>query len=211
MQPPRPWSRRSSRSRTCLVTGGAVLLLATITSIYAAYIYAPYLKYRLGVGEPLRSHLNGGGDDGGNTHGRGDDASWLHPEEHVFREPRTIRLVWNVTLEQQAPDGVMKSVFAINGRRLSMSMYMPCVVRAHRTVGQFPGPIIEARSGDELVVHVYNGIDPAEAESGISIHWHGLHMKGEIQTPPARRNRGKNHRADPCTEQERTRWMAWSA
>ena len=39
--------------------------------------------------------------------------------------------------------------------------------------GQFPGPTIEARSGDVLVVDVYNSLDEET-----SIHWHGLHMRG---------------------------------
>ncbi|KAH8809441.1 laccase [Xylogone sp. PMI_703] len=79
----------------------------------------------------------------------------LHPDQHIFRPPTTIRLAWNVTLEQRAPDGVVRPVYLING--------------------QFPGPIIEARSGDELMIDVFNSVENAE---GISIHWHGLYMKG---------------------------------
>ncbi|RLM00064.1 hypothetical protein CFD26_103818 [Aspergillus turcosus] len=87
--------------------------------------------------------------------GEDDESMLLHPERHVFRDPTTIHMTWNVTLEPRAPDGVMKLVYLINGR--------------------FPGPTIEARSGDELVIDVYNSV--AE-EGGISIHWHGLSMKG---------------------------------
>lgn len=39
----------------------------------------------------------------------------LHPEEHVRRDPKTIRLTWNVTQEKRAPDGVLKTVYLING------------------------------------------------------------------------------------------------
>jgi FtsP/CotA-like multicopper oxidase with cupredoxin domain len=38
---------------------------------------------------------------------------------------------------------------------------------------QFPGPTIEARSGDILEFEVLN-----LAEDGVSLHWHGLHMRG---------------------------------
>jgi FtsP/CotA-like multicopper oxidase with cupredoxin domain len=44
-------------------------------------------------------------------------------------------------------------------------------------VGQFPGPTIEARSGDELVIDVHNSIQDSDND-GIAIHWHGLSMKG---------------------------------
>ncbi len=42
--------------------------------------------------------------------------------------------------------------------------------------GEFPGPTIEARSGDTLVVHVENELE--STDDGVSIHWHGLFMKG---------------------------------
>jgi FtsP/CotA-like multicopper oxidase with cupredoxin domain len=42
--------------------------------------------------------------------------------------------------------------------------------------GEFPGPTLEARSGDQLVVVVSNQLEDNE---GVSIHWHGLHMKGK--------------------------------
>lgn len=45
------------------------------------------------------------------------------------------------------------------------------------TVGQFPGPTIEARSGDELQITVTNNIFN-DTDAGIAMHWHGLLMKG---------------------------------
>ena len=39
---------------------------------------------------------------------------------------------------------------------------------------QFPGPTIEARSGDRIVVNVLNGLE----SEGVSLHWHGLQMRG---------------------------------
>lgn len=44
-------------------------------------------------------------------------------------------------------------------------------------IGQFPGPTLEARSGDELVIDVYNSVQDNRGR-GIAIHWHGMLMKG---------------------------------
>lgn len=40
---------------------------------------------------------------------------FLHPEDHVLREPNVLRLSWNITKAIIAPDGVEKNVFLING------------------------------------------------------------------------------------------------
>jgi FtsP/CotA-like multicopper oxidase with cupredoxin domain len=42
---------------------------------------------------------------------------------------------------------------------------------------EFPGPTIEARSGDTLIVEIVNNLQDDE---GVSLHWHGLHMRGKI-------------------------------
>ncbi|EFY86003.1 Multicopper oxidase family protein [Metarhizium acridum CQMa 102] len=78
----------------------------------------------------------------------------LHPERHIWRSAKTLEFQWNVTLGTMAPDGVKKQVYLVNGA--------------------FPGPTIEARSGDRLIVHVHNSL----ADEGLAIHWHGLRMKG---------------------------------
>jgi len=77
----------------------------------------------------------------------------LHPEDHVFRQRRTITHHWTITSGLRSPDGVKKEVYLVNG--------------------QFPGPTIECRSGDRLAIHVTNGL----SSDGVSIHWHGLHMR----------------------------------
>ncbi|KAF2162658.1 multicopper oxidase [Zasmidium cellare ATCC 36951] len=79
----------------------------------------------------------------------------LHPEEHAFRDATTQILHWRVTAGQRRPDGVLKRVYLINDA--------------------FPGPTIEARSGDRLIIHVENALDDDE---GLSIHAHGLSMRG---------------------------------
>ncbi|KAG4438160.1 hypothetical protein IFR05_006371 [Cadophora sp. M221] len=78
----------------------------------------------------------------------------LHPKDHVFRQPKTITHHWNITSGIRYPDGVKKEVYLVNGL--------------------FPGPTIECRPGDKLIIHVTNSL----ASERISIHWHGLEMRG---------------------------------
>lgn len=87
-----------------------------------------------------------------------DDRFALHPEQHIYREPRTIRQRWSITRQLQRPDGVLKRVYLING--------------------QFPGPTIEARAGDEIEITVINGVENDD-DDGVVIHWHGMLMKGK--------------------------------
>jgi FtsP/CotA-like multicopper oxidase with cupredoxin domain len=47
------------------------------------------------------------------------------------------------------------------------------VSRLLTIVGQYPGPTLEARSGDILEIEVFNF-----SEEEISLHWHGLYMRG---------------------------------
>lgn len=95
----------------------------------------------------------------------------LHPEDHVDRPPTTIVQNWTITSDYRWPDGVKKMVYLVNG--------------------QFPGPTVECRQGDKLIIHVTNALAAGEksatfnesyalarATEGISIHWHGLQMRG---------------------------------
>jgi FtsP/CotA-like multicopper oxidase with cupredoxin domain len=50
--------------------------------------------------------------------------------------------------------------------------------KADCPIGESPGPTIEARSGDRIVVHAHNGL----VGEGFSIHWHGLEMRGSNAT-----------------------------
>ncbi|PHH59076.1 hypothetical protein CDD82_2566 [Ophiocordyceps australis] len=56
----------------------------------------------------------------------------LRPERHVFREAKVLEFEWVVEKGWRSPDGVLKEVFLVNGA--------------------FPGPTIEARTGDGIVV-----------------------------------------------------------
>ncbi|KAL9086629.1 MAG: hypothetical protein Q9165_007072 [Trypethelium subeluteriae] len=78
----------------------------------------------------------------------------LHPEDHIYRKPRTHHYNWTISSSVRRPDGVAKLVYLINGH--------------------YPGPTIEARAGDKLEINVHNGL----AEEGLAMHWHGLHMRG---------------------------------
>ncbi|KAJ9492202.1 hypothetical protein VN97_g1042 [Penicillium thymicola] len=76
----------------------------------------------------------------------------LHPEDHVYRPAATQYLNWRVTPDFRRPDGVLKRVYLINDL--------------------FPGPTVEARSGDTLIITVTNALP----DESIAIHWHGLHV-----------------------------------
>ncbi|PSN66585.1 laccase Lcc4 [Corynespora cassiicola Philippines] len=75
------------------------------------------------------------------------DTDWYLdvPETGVTRE------YWlDITNQTLAPDGIERIVLAFNGT--------------------FPGPLIEANWGDNVVIHVHNSL----TENGTSIHWHGI-------------------------------------
>ncbi|KAH8662377.1 multicopper oxidase-domain-containing protein [Xylariales sp. PMI_506] len=74
----------------------------------------------------------------------------LHPEDHAFRDPQAITLNWTVSSGIRAPDGVKKRLYLVNGG--------------------FPGPTVEVRPGDELIIDVRNSL----SDEGVSIHWHGV-------------------------------------
>ncbi|WPH04661.1 multicopper oxidase [Acrodontium crateriforme] len=82
------------------------------------------------------------------------DAFRLHPEDHRSRTPKTQHFTWRITKGPWRADGVLKDVYFVNG--------------------VFPGPNIEARAGDKLVIEVENGL----SDEGLALHWHGLTMRG---------------------------------
>lgn len=95
----------------------------------------------------------------------------LHPEEHNARPSTTLTFHWDVTSDYLSPDGTRKRVYLVNGTYKCSDF-----VCHHLTLaGEFPGPLIEARSGDRIVVHVTNNLGDNE---GLSLHWHGLQLRG---------------------------------
>ncbi|KAK7464497.1 ferroxidase fet3 [Stygiomarasmius scandens] len=79
--------------------------------------------------------------------------SVLSPDIHSYRDSRTVVYDFNLGKKVLEPDGVKKEVLTVNGL--------------------FPGPTIEVRAGDALVVNVFNGLD-----QGTALHWHGIRHTG---------------------------------
>lgn len=76
---------------------------------------------------------------------------WLKQDESTERH-----YYFNVSTVREAhPDGVSRTLTVING--------------------QYPGPLVEASSGDTLVIHVENQMD----DDPLTIHCHGLFMKDQ--------------------------------
>ncbi|GAV50885.1 hypothetical protein ZYGR_0AD00680 [Zygosaccharomyces rouxii] len=76
---------------------------------------------------------------------------WLKQEE-----PMEMHYYFNVsTVQEVHPDGVSRTLTVING--------------------QYPGPLVEASSGDTVVIHVENHMDG----DPLTIHCHGLLMKDQ--------------------------------
>jgi Multicopper oxidase len=95
----------------------------------------------------------------------------LHPEDHVSRDPSGRHFSWNITKATVAPNGVRKEVFLINSK---IQAHLILALEKRLTMeDQFPGPTIEARSGDILEIEVFDF-----SEEEVSLHWHGLHMRG---------------------------------
>ncbi|KAF8504969.1 multicopper oxidase-domain-containing protein [Hysterangium stoloniferum] len=78
----------------------------------------------------------------------------LHPEKHAARDPTTIELDWVIRQELRSPDGVQKPIYTVNGL--------------------FPGPTIEARPGDRILLRVHNKL----ATETTAIHFHGIRHLG---------------------------------
>ena len=106
------------------VAGAALwlsLVLLTLNSVYFGYGKTPHAS------SFLRPHTGGSNENTayqGNVfqftaeqiqEDRNGLRTILFPQEHIHREAVTIRLQWNVTLEERAPDGVRKHVYLING------------------------------------------------------------------------------------------------
>ncbi|KUJ15800.1 uncharacterized protein LY89DRAFT_783068 [Mollisia scopiformis] len=148
LEPPR-WKEesRKHRTRSCSLVFIATLLLIPVTILFVLYL--PWTSASKAPAPDLTTTPETVSVVGPTR----DLRLLLRPEDHVSRDPTIQYFSWNITKGKIAPNGVQKDVFLING--------------------QFPGPTIEARSGDVLEIEVFNF-----AEEGISLHWHGLHMRG---------------------------------
>ncbi|PMB63607.1 hypothetical protein BM221_010588 [Beauveria bassiana] len=104
---------RQSKARRLPLCGGLVLLLVTAL-LYAVvalrYSHAAPLPFSWAVSPapPVADATDSASGDTG-------DRFALHPELHVSRPPRTLKLDWSVTRQQHRPDGVLRDVYFING------------------------------------------------------------------------------------------------
>ena len=108
----------------------------------------------------------------------------LHPKHHIYRNARTIYHCWNITKGYGSPDGVKTLVYKINGSHIlsASNCKGPIANHADYDSGRFPGPTIETRSGDTLVIEVHNWLQDDE---GLAFHWHGLNMRGSTNRTSA--------------------------
>jgi FtsP/CotA-like multicopper oxidase with cupredoxin domain len=154
------------RSRRRILT-----FLITFLSILLTLLVIFYLKWHVALEIP-GSEMNGHFESTIAPGPERDLKVLLHPEDHVSRDPSTRHFSWNITKAIITPNGVQKNVFLINGTADSNhALYF--MSRMLTMVGQYPGPTVEARSGDILEIEVFNFSDEE-----ISLHWHGLHMRG---------------------------------
>ena len=149
-------SRR--RSWPCFLPLAAVLLGIILLYLVAPHFYASN-AWRI---DDVADAISGTGkiDDGADiiSLATSDDLTvHLTPNEHQIRAARKIRLEWNLTKDERRPDGVAKDVYLINN--------------------QFPGPLVECRSGDELFITVANQLAGIE---DLTIHWHGVHTSNDM-------------------------------
>ncbi|CCX14263.1 multicopper oxidase-domain-containing protein [Pyronema domesticum] len=77
----------------------------------------------------------------------------LDPAWDVDAPPRERFYNWTLTEIEGNPDGVWRTLLAING--------------------QFPGPMVEVNEDDTIVIDVHNRMS-----NSTSIHWHGFHQNG---------------------------------
>ncbi|KAF9217103.1 hypothetical protein BGZ59_006417 [Podila verticillata] len=85
---------------------------------------------------------------------------WNHPSQFLLSKNFSITssattryYEWNITQQTIAPDGLERQMLLVNG--------------------MFPGPLVEANTGDRIVVKVTNNMI-----NGTAIHWHGMFQNG---------------------------------
>ncbi|KAI1318994.1 hypothetical protein EDD11_005192 [Mortierella claussenii] len=86
--------------------------------------------------------------------------TWNNPSEFVLsknfsitKTPTTRYYDWTISQQTIAPDGLERPMLLVNG--------------------MFPGPLVEANTGDRIVVKVTNNM-----VNGTAIHWHGMFQNG---------------------------------
>ncbi|KAF9092414.1 hypothetical protein BGX23_004341 [Mortierella sp. AD031] len=132
-----------------------VLLRRPLVSIAILLIAELALVLGLVFGLRARQH------DGSTTSGPGSFVeAWNHPSNFILsknfsitRTPTTRYYDWTISQQIIAPDGLERPMLLVNG--------------------MFPGPLVEANTGDRIVVRVTNNL-----VNGTAIHWHGMFQNG---------------------------------
>ncbi|WVQ95186.1 hypothetical protein IAU59_002280 [Kwoniella sp. CBS 9459] len=88
-----------------------------------------------------------------NTATRDPDTFVLSTDWDVDAEPQVREFNFEIGTAAANPDGYTRQIYTING--------------------QFPAPLIEANTGDTILVHVKNSL-----AEGQTIHWHGISQNG---------------------------------
>lgn len=106
------YSRRSMAQRWWQATLQVLVITPLVLSIVLFVIYFQNVATPLDlIAASTTKSLNTG-----NTEIKRDFGIFLHPKDHILREPDVLRFSWNITKATIAPDGVEKDVFLINGK-----------------------------------------------------------------------------------------------
>lgn len=132
-----------------------VLLRRPLISVAILFITVLVLVLGLVFGLRARHHNSSGLDSGSDF-----AEAWNQPSEFLLsknfsitRTPTTRYYEWNISQQTIAPDGLERPMLLVNG--------------------MFPGPLVEANTGDRIVVKVTNNM-----VNGTAIHWHGMFQNG---------------------------------
>ena len=125
-QPPTRWQR--------LWTAFWVGLTPALTLVMSVLVVVALFLLLTHNGMSMSTQTQNSSKDTKDTNGsssppalpQDDPVIYLHPEDHIHREPQTIHLAWNITRGELAPDGVIREVILINGW-FSCSLYIPAV------------------------------------------------------------------------------------
>lgn len=138
--------------------------LFVITGIAGAVVVVLALALGLGLGLGLKKTSH-------SSYVTTNSSFLLDPNFVVTSTPTTRYYEFVISEAVGSPDGVQRPMLVVNST-LCYSIHDD-----HPTdpgiVDQFPGPLVEVNSGDELVVNVFN-----QLSNGTTIHWHGQLQNG---------------------------------
>jgi hypothetical protein len=86
---------------TCMVLSAALLFLNAYHQLLPEFGLLLSLNHSSTQSQSTEPHLD----------------QFLHPQDHVYRKPRTIYQHWVITKGFRAPDRVKKLVYLINGKK----------------------------------------------------------------------------------------------